>query len=259
MKLFDRLEHKFGRFAIPRLTMILVASQSLCFILAAARPEFTRDLSLVPSLVAQGEIWRLATFMIVPPRVHPLLAIFALYIFYFMGTSLEEKWGIFRYNLYIFISFIATLAAAFFGPVWIADNIYIESSVFLAFAYLYPNVEFLLFFILPVKVKYLAALTWFVYVLQLLSGSPGTKTLIIASLCNFFLFFGPDLRARIKSYMRRKDYESKQVTRMNMPLHECAACGTTEKSDDAMEFRVCSKCTGGQEYCTHHIHNHVHR
>ena len=258
MKLLNKLERNFGQFAIPNLTMMLVASQALCFILASVKPEFVKDLALVPHLVLQGEFWRIATFMVVPPQVHPIIAFFALYIFYFMGTSLEEKWGIFRYNLYIFISFIATLIAAFLGPVWIADNIYIESSVFLAFAFLYPDFEFLLFFILPVKVKYLAWFTWFIYALQLLTGSPSEKTLIIASLCNFFLFFGSELRSRIKNEFRRKSFEAKQTTLANRHLHQCATCNITERVNRDMEFRVCSKCRNGEEYCVNHIHSHEH-
>ena len=178
MKFIDTLEKRFRRFAIPNLTLLLVASQSRCFMLALAQPLFVQDLFLIPDLVIKGEIWRLITFMIVPPRLHPILAIFAVYVFYLMGTSLEEEWGIFRYNLYLAIAYIATLIAVFAGPVDIADNVYIESSVFLAFAFLYPEFEFLLFFVLPVKVKYLAIFTWALYAFQFLLGSGSQRMMI---------------------------------------------------------------------------------
>ena len=258
MKLIDKLERSLGRFAIPNLTLILVAGQSLCFILAAARPEFVEDLVLIPELVLKGEVWRIITFMIIPPASNPIFAFFALYIFYFMGTTLEGLWGYPRYNLYIFIAYIATIVATFVGPVFIAGNIYIASSVFLAFAFLYPNYEFLIFFILPVKVKYIAWLTWFLYSVQFIGGEASERALLVASLCNFFLFFGDDIRDRMKARKRRSDFEAKQSEMKEKFLHKCTTCNTTEKSDSAMQFRVCSKCSQGQEYCTDHIRNHEH-
>ena len=257
-KLIDKLERSFGRFAIPNLTLILVAAQSLCFILAATKPEFLADLVLIPEFVLKGEVWRIITFMLLPPHSNPIFAFFALYIFYFMGTTLEGLWGYVRYNLYIFVAYIATIAATFLGPVSIAGNLYIESSVFLAFAFLYPNFEFLLFFILPVKVKYLAWLTWFLYGVQFIAGGASERTLLVASLCNFFLFFGDDIRNRMKAKKRRMDYEAKQSELKERFLHQCATCKITEKSDSSMQFRVCSKCTQGQEYCRDHIRNHEH-
>ena len=258
MTYIDKLERNFGRFAIPNLTLVLVASQSLCFILKMARPEFVRDLFLIPSLVFKGEVWRIVTFMIVPPEGHPFLVIIALYIFYFMGTSLEEAWGAFRYNLYIFVAFITTIAATLAGPVLMASNLYIEGSVFLAFAFLYPNFEFLLFFILPVKVKYLAWFTWFLYGLQLLGGSTSDRVLILASLSNYALFFGPEIKEIMESKKRKREYEAKQSELKSRTLHQCGVCNLTEKSDRNMEFRVCSKCSQGQEYCATHINDHEH-
>ena len=257
-KAIDTLERYLGRFAIHKLTLVLVATQSLTFFLAMAKPVFVNDLFLVPSLVLQGEIWRIITFMIVPPTSNPIFAFFALYIFYFMGTALEENWGIARYNIYIFIAYIATIVATFLGPVLIASNLYIETSVFLAFAFLYPDFEFLLFFVLPVKVKYLAWLTWFFYGMELLGGGSSERMLIVASLCNFFLFLGPEILNRMKNKQRQKEYETKQNEIQVRALHTCAVCSITEKSDANMQFRVCSKCSQGEEYCTAHIGNHEH-
>ena len=258
MQNLDKLERRFGHIAIPNLTLVLVAGQSLCFILYAIDPGFIRELVLVPHLVLKGEIWRLITFIIVPPQTNPIFAFFALYIFYMMGTALEEEWGLFKYNVYMAVAFFATVIITILGPVYVADNFYIEASVFLAFAFLYPDFEFLLFFVLPVKVKYLSWFTWFIYAFQIVAGNISQRCLIVASLCNYFLFFGKDIIESIRSQQRRKEFESKQVELTERVLHRCEKCGCTEKTDINIEFRVCSKCTEGQEYCLDHIGEHEH-
>jgi len=259
MKLINKLEKKYGRLAVKNLTLIIVISQSLCFILALQKPSFVYDLVLIPQLVEQGQIWRVITFMVVPPNMNPIFAIFAVYIFYLMGTALEEEWGIFQYNLYLFIAYIATLIAVFAGPVDLADNFYIESSVFLAFAYLYPEFEFLLFFVLPVKVKYLALFTWCLYGFQFIFGSNSQQMMILASTINFFIFFGQEIKHNIKNHARQKEFELKTRNQQKNFLHQCELCRITDQDNNIIEFRVCSRCSSGQEYCSNHIHNHEHK
>ncbi len=258
MDKIDKLEKKFGGFAIQNLTLILVAGQALCFFLSLKTPSFSNDLVLIPELVKQGQIWRLITFMIVPPNTNPIFAFFAVYIFYLMATSLEQEWTVFKYNLYLFIAFSSTLIGVFLGPVHVADNLYIQSSVFLAFAFLFPEFEFLLFSILPVKVKYLALFTWCLYGIQFLFGTASQRVMIMASTVNFFVFFGQDLKNLIKGNVRKREFEGKMRKREQLPLHECRVCHITDKDDIDLEFRVCSQCSNGQEYCLSHIKNHDH-
>ena len=258
MNKIDKLEKKFGGLAIHNLTLILVASQALCFLLSLKAPSFTDALVLTPESVKQGQVWRLITFMIVPPATNPIFAFFAVYIFYLMGTALEQEWTVFKYNLYLFIAYSLTIVSVFSGPVPTADNVYIQSSVFLAFAFLFPEFEFLLFFILPVKVKYLACFTWFIYGVQFLSGPTSQRIMIIASTVNFFVFFGQDLICWIKDHARKREFEKKVEKKNQQSIHECNVCHTTEKNDGDLEFRVCSKCSNGQEYCLKHIKNHEH-
>src|SRR4029077_2272748 len=120
----------------------------------------------VPEAVGWGEWWRLVSFLFTPPSGNPLLAIFALYFLWFMGGALEAQWGAFRYNVYVLIGYAMTVAAAFAFPYGAATNGYITGSIFLAFAYLFPDFQILLFFILPVKVKWLALITWLFFAYQ---------------------------------------------------------------------------------------------
>lgn len=259
MKFLDKLDRRFGRFAIPNLTVLLIIGQSLTFVLATAKPQFLHDLYFDPRLVLQGEVWRLLTFMIYPPSSTAFLVLIALYVFYLMGTALEAQWGIFRYNVYVFTAYIATVIAATISPFGQTTNIYITTSVFLAFAYLFPNFEFLLFFVLPIKVKYLAMITWAIYAFSLIFAPNWlTRLLIVASVLNFFLFFGRDIVRGVKAYQRRTAYDGKMQRSHEETIHRCTACGMTEKESREAVFRVCSKCSDGQEYCELHIRDHEH-
>src|SRR5690606_31329019 len=120
-------------------------------------------LVLAWSLVAQGEWWRIFSFTLVPPNAHWAFIAFALYILYFLGSTLEEAWGTLRINLFLLSGWLLTLGAAWLVPDMIVSNAFIGGSVFLAFAYLNPNYVFYVFFVLPVKVKWLAIFMWAVF------------------------------------------------------------------------------------------------
>ena len=114
------------------------------------------NIALVPTKVLHGEVWRLVTFLCEPPTNNLVFAFFFWYLFFLMGTALESTWGVFRYNVYLLVGWAATVAVSFIQPEAPASAGFLQGSVFLAFAYLYPNFQLLLFFILPVKVKWLA-------------------------------------------------------------------------------------------------------
>ena len=258
MKLSDRLERWFGRFAIPQLTLVLLTGQVACFVIGHLKPEFLTLLPLVPSLVFRGEIWRLVTFVYFPPDIHPIFAFFAFYLFYLMGTALESEWGEFRYNAYLFIGCVLTVAVAFFTPDVPTTNAFVAGSIFLAFAFLYPNVEFYLFFVLPVKVKYLAGLTWVLYGLSFVFGQWPERTAILASVGNFFLFFGKDIVAHMKGAKHQMEAKTRLIQDLVRSFHTCETCGITEKINSQMDFRVCTDCKPGREYCMSHLHTHTH-
>ena len=172
MKLLDALERRFSRFAIPNLTLLLVMGQGLVVCLdfvQQANPDgggvgLFQKCSLSAQDVLAGEWWRLLTFVfVVAPRVSPLLIIFALYLFFVMGRSLEAQWGTFRFNVYFLIGYLASIGAAFLQPAGTATCGYLAGSIFLAFAWLNPDFQILLMFVVPVRIKFLAWLTWLLY------------------------------------------------------------------------------------------------
>jgi len=257
MSLIDKLDRKFRRYAIPNVTLYLIIGQVLFFLFVLSGRFILGRVTLIPDYVLGGEWWRLITFLFIPPLTNPIFAFFAWYLFYLMGSALEGHWGAFRYNLFLLIGYIVTVAVTFLFRYSAATNIFIGGSVFLAFAFLYPDFQLYIFFILPVKIKWLALLTWLGYAYEILIGSWHTRLLVLASISNFLLFFGRDILWRMKSGNRRMVAQARQFTGAKEAFHKCAICGITDISNPQMEFRYCSDC-GGLGYCRDHIFNHEH-
>jgi hypothetical protein len=269
MSLLDTLDRKFGRYGVPNVTVGLIACQVVTYLLsfapapAGAEPVVAR-LMLIPDRVAAGEYWRLATFLIMPPSTNLLFAFFFWYLFYLMGTALEHQWGTFRYNVYLLIGYVAAVAASLglsflLGGDIPATNAFLEGSVFLAFAYLFPDFEMYIFFLLPVKIKWLALLTWIGFFFVLLFGEPLTRVLVVASVCNFLLFFGKDIWHRARAGRRRMAHQAARLA-VKEPAyyHRCVVCGITDRTHPQMDFRYCSKCAGARCYCAGHLRDHEH-
>lgn len=157
-------------------------------------------LTLDPALVLQGEVWRLISYIFIPPNASPIFIVFVLYFYYMVGTGLEQEWGTFKFNLYYLIGMLGTTVAIFITGGG-ATAVYLNMSLFLAFAYIYPNFEILLFLLLPLKVKYLAWLNWFFIGFTVFSGTLPEKTAAVVSIANFLLFFGKDI---YKNLQRRQ-------------------------------------------------------
>lgn len=259
MTLIKQLERKLGRFAIRDLTVYLVGGQGLALVLGIIQPEFLGAIQLVPAAVWAGQWWRLLSFVFTPPAGNPIFAIFALYLLFFMGRALEAHWGTFRYNLYVLIGFAMTITTAFVFGLYVASNGYITGSIFLAFAYLFPEFELFLFFVLRIKIKWLALVTWLFYGYSLLAGDGDTRLLILAAVTNFLLFFGRDLYHRARYGVRRNRAQASAIAARNKAIHTCTVCGITDKSHPAMDFRYCSKCEPPVAYCTAHLGSHAHR
>ena len=258
MRLLDKLQRRFGRFAVPHVTEVLIACQVLAFFFRQDNPAFLKAIALIPRLVLGGEVWRLVTFVCEIPTNNFLFAFFFWYLFYLMGSALENTWGAFRYNVYLLVGWLATVAVSFLQPDEAASFGFLQGSVFLAFAYLYPDFQLLLFFILPVKVKWLALLQWLGYGFALAAGDWMTRLLVAASVCNFALFFWHDIYLRMKAGRQRMAKQSENIRQANTPRHTCVVCGVTNLSDPTMSFRYCSKCAGAPCYCANHIHAHQH-
>jgi len=203
-KLLNRLEYKYGRYAIRNLMPILIGAMAIVFVadfMLGQKLSLLRAFTFNRSAIFAGEFWRIITFVFLPPNTSIIFLIFSLYFYYLIGTSLEREWGALKFNLYYLIGIISTMAAGFITGY--ADNFYLNMSLFFAFAMFYPDFQILLFFILPVKIKWLA---WAnaVYFCYLLIISPWyAKASIIAALLNFFLFFGLDFIKAIKNIIER--------------------------------------------------------
>ena len=117
----------------------------------------------------------------------------------------------------------------------------------------------MLFFILPVKIKYLAWLTWFGFAVAFFGGTWSTRLAVVAGIGNFLLFFGADIVSYVKDRQRKTQQALKSIGVKQRVFHKCTICGVTEKSDPQMDFRYCSKCEGDFEYCADHLRNHEHR
>ena len=209
LKWYQKLERKYRKYAIPDLMKYIVIINAVVFVLEMLVPQsnLTAKFSLNPALILRGEVWRLVTFLFIPPSSSPLWIIFTLYFYYMVGSNLEQQWGSFHFNLYYLIGVLSTIAAAFIGFGTVTTE-HLNLSLFLAFAHLFPNFEILLFFILPLKVKYLAWLNWGFIALSLIFNPLPMKLAALASVVNYFIFFGPELIINLKR--RRLTYKNRK-------------------------------------------------
>ncbi|MDE7446066.1 MAG: hypothetical protein K2N15_10260 [Lachnospiraceae bacterium] len=275
MKFTGNFEKKFGKYAIKNLSLILIICYACGYVFELTAPGVFQYLYLNPYLILfHGQVWRLITWVIVPPSSFDFFTLLMLYFYYSLGTTLERTWGTYRYNVYIFSGILFTILGAFLlfgigllGGKMIVGNManfstyYVNMSIFLAFAATYPNMQILLFFFIPIKVKILGIIYGAMLIFEFLAGSIDRKVVIAASLMNFIVFF---ITGRGKVHMtprqakRRQEFkrEVKKTTRVTR--HKCAICGRTEETNPELEFRFCSKCDGNYEYCQDHLFTHTH-
>lgn len=272
MNWLDKLEKKFGRFAIPNLTMYLIGAYIIGFGIYYFLPGLFKWLTLEPYFILKGQVWRVISWVLVPPSGSLISIIFIVLLYYSLGTALERAWGTFRYNVYIFSGILFTVIGAFalyfiagtgmIGYGGLFSTYYINMSIFLAFAVSYPDMELLLYFIIPIKMKWMA-IVYAVFILyDFIAGNFISGVTIAASLLNFVVFFlSTKKEYSPKQQMRKKKYQKQSrphMTYSNGARHRCAVCGRTELDDPNLEFRFCSKCNGNYEYCQDHLFTHEH-
>ena len=282
MKWINKLERKFGRYAIRNLSMYIIAIYIAGYLLEFLNPNIVSFLYLEPARILRGEIWRLFSWVLVPPFGLSIFLVINLYFYYLVGTSLERLWGTFRYNLYIFSGIIFTVLGAFllYGILNIAypsiyvsqlsmgsafSTYYICISIFLAFAATCPEERILLYLFIPIKMKWLGVFEGVLVVLSLVQSGWAGRIVILASLLNFVIFFfGTRNWYRYTPHEQKRKREFKKavaptrVTQEGSVRHKCAVCGRTEQDGDNLEFRYCSKCEGNYEYCQDHLFTHEH-
>ncbi len=258
MGLLDRLATPLRFLAIPHVTTVIIVGQALTYSMELMTQGSTHRLRLVPAKVLEGEWWRLFTFIFEPPAVHAIVIVFLFYFFYLMGSALEEFWGTFKYNFFLFIGYAATIGAAFLYPEKQASNLWLLGSVFFAFAWLAPDFKVQLFFVAPVRIKYFAVITALFFAWELFSGDWPRRAVVLASIANFLLFFAGPIARRIQSGRVKMEQQVAAIASRVKPRHTCAACGITDLADAEAEFRYCTRCAEPTAYCTAHIANHAH-
>lgn len=280
MNWLNKLERKYGKYSISNLMMWIVGAYVVGYFLYRMNPSMLQMITLSPYHILRGQIWRLVTWILVPTSGNVLSLMIMSLLYYQLGSALERTWGVFRFNVYIFSGMLFTILGAFilYGLMNVlgADETslmylgygfstnYINLSIFLAFAVVYPNMQILLMYIIPVKMKWMAIIYGVVILESLVTGGWGNRIAIVMSLLNFVIFFlsTRDVRRYAPHEVKRRQDFKKQmrepVNYANGARHKCAVCGRTELDDPSLEFRFCSKCEGNYEYCQEHLFTHQH-
>jgi len=272
-KLLARLERRLGRYAIHNLISLVVGGMAIVWVLSLLKPEFQDRLTLDIRAVMHGQVWRLVTFLFIPPPSSPMWVLINLYFTWWVGNSLEQRWGAFKFNAYYGLGALATIVAAVLaGP---ATNFWLDSSLFLAFATVFPDVTILLFFVIPVRVKWLGIVAALFMAYAAVTQGWGARGSIAAAMIVYLVFFGEHWYGVItqRSTIARQKTRLESMRRPSgaprspgaappdgRPVfgdRVCALCGAREA--DGVDIRVCSceKCGGQQRsLCLEHARNH---
>ncbi|MBQ1171598.1 MAG: hypothetical protein IIX48_03220 [Lachnospiraceae bacterium] len=298
---FAKLEQKYGKYAIPNLTFYLIICYAIGYLLQLAslyNPSMSslmNYMTLDIYAILHGQIWRLFTWLLIPPGGFDLFTLVMLYCYFSIGTLLERTWGTFRYNVFMFMGFIFTVIGAviLYLFIWIFgqsfgagilegaellktvsagyspmfSTYYISMSIFLAFAMTFPDSQMLFMFVIPIKAKvlgifYVAIMAYTIFSAFAANVFYGivTATVILFSLFNVLVFFIVTRKSfRTPTQIKRqREFQKRAMRPKNITRHKCAICGRTEESDPDETFRFCSKCDGNYEYCSKHIYTHTH-
>lgn len=216
-QLLYKLERKFRGRAIPRLMTWIVIGMAAVFVLDnlllfPLRHHLISDLTFNWARILRGEVWRLITFVFIPTQSRMLLTLISMYFYWMIGSTLEREWGTFKFNVFYLFGIIGAILSGVISGGNVT-NYYLNLSLFLAFALLNPDFEIILFFILPIRMKWLAlldvALLLFSCVRDLLAGRIVSVIALAFALLNIFVFFGGHLMTIINDYKRRREWRNK--------------------------------------------------
>ena len=291
MNQHNGLRRKLEKYAIPNLTLYLIICYGIGYLMQYLVPAGYQYLMLDPFLVLKGQVWRLVTWILIPPDSSNIFfVLITLYLYYSLGGLLERIWGTYKYNVYLFSGLLFTILGAFvlcgysmlmgaqptmYTGLYLLNNgstvyfgqfstYYINMSIFLACAASIPDVQVLLMFLFPIKVKWLGIVYGIILLVNCIQGGIATWIVVIFSLLNFLVFF---LRSKGKMHLsvgqikRQQEFHQKMRAAgqtKGITRHKCAVCGRTELDGDDLEFRFCSKCNGNYEYCQYHLFTHEH-
>lgn len=277
----DRFCYNHPKFGIPNLMLYIVVGNAIVYIFSLMDTSSTLGSLLVfePNRILRGEIWRLISFIIIPPgNSNIIFMAITLYFYYFIGTTLERQWGSGKFTIYYFsgvvlsviYGFIVWAALGFIYLPGIASMYYVNLTMFFAFATLFPDVRLMLFMIIPIKAKWLGLASALLFVYYIVTGTFPFNLLPLVAIINYFIFCGGYLIDYLRPYVRSgnrsartinykkaakkvtKDIKKKPYTR------KCEVCGKTDADYPDLEYRFCSRCEGYHCYCQDHINDHIH-
>ncbi len=306
MSFLQKLEKKIGKYSIRNLTKYIILTYVIGYVLMMIEygtgAPIREAIGLNPDAILHGQIWRIVSWVLIPPSSFDVFTIIMLICYYQLGTLLERVWGDFLYNVYIFGGLIMTLIGSFVlyfifavpGNAFVSatngyvigqlfSTYYVSLSIFLGFAMTFPEQQMLLFFIIPIKIKWLALVDVAYLAYEIINsvitmGFINALLVIVPIICSlaativFFVMtrkyqFG-QARRNFQDRKRQREFQKAmsrgQAQRNNIygnngAHHKCCICGRTELDDPNLEFRFCSKCNGNYEYCQDHLFTHVHK
>lgn len=279
---FDLFCYKNRSKGIPNLMLYIVLGTAVVYLMSQMSGNYLLYdiLCFNRQRILGGEVWRLITYPLTYGVSNTLLMAISLFCYYSLGRAMENIWGTLRFNLFYLTGVVMMdVYCMIFGGV--ASATYLNLSLFLSYATLFPNAQFLLFFIIPIKAWIFALIDLAIVLLDLFTLPFPYSLFSVISLANYFLFFGKDVlnvipmswRANARRLFHTKpasqkkakvipfdagSYEATKATPKAPYTHRCTVCGRTDVSNPELEFRYCSRCKGYYCYCQDHINNHVH-
>ncbi|MFI3313019.1 MAG: rhomboid family intramembrane serine protease [Eubacteriales bacterium] len=274
---FERFCYRNKNKGIPNLMLFVILGNVMVYIFSQIDPseQLVESLYFIPSAILQGQVWRFVTYIFIPGDTNILFFAIMLFFYFQIGRILESQWGTFRFNLYYFTGVILTGVAALLLNISYASASYLNMSLILAFATMMPENKVLLFYIIPIKMKYFAWFTLIPVIITMFTASLPVKIFVVMALANYFLFMGAEVKGILPSFMLNYRRSQKQSAPKNQGnpnwankyrnssgeapyRHKCTVCGKTDTQYPELEFRYCSQCDGYHCYCMEHINNHDH-
>ncbi len=259
MEVLDKCEKKLGWLAFPGLLRYYALFHVMVFLLQFVRPDIGVILEFDREKILSGEVWRLVTFLFSTSGFGGggafalLFLIFMVMIAFMISDGLEQAWGVFRTTFFYYTGFIGLLVANFLYPQPMpGSGFFIYTSAFFAFATLYPRMELMIMFILPVQIRWLAIVLGG-FLLVGIVPQPWYIGFLLLGFANYILWAAvPAWRGRSLAadpFKRKKKFEKNKLS-ADDAFHECAVCGRTEISDPDLHFRMAED---GQEFCEEHL------
>ena len=265
----ERFCYRHPNFGIPNLMRYLTIANVVFWVMNMINRPFLSYMLFNPALIQRGQVWRLVSFLFVPPSTG-VLALLVFYFYYWIGSTLEKQWGTGQFTIYFFTGVVLTVLYGFViywitGMAVTLDSSYLYLSMFFSFAALFPDMQVLFLFFIPVKMKYLAIVDAAFFLYAMVTTPFPANLVPLVAILNFLIFCGGELRAMLprrpgKTTINFKK-ESARIRREQadkLYTHKCAVCGRTDTDYPELEFRYCSRCAGYHCFCSDHINNHIH-